>query len=106
MALTMKEAMADVERMAQKVDRLMYLYCGAAGYFASPRYWNDWLFKAYPGGRKEVSVLGNETLLAEEPPNTGLHTDELCRYPGCDDIGWNGGFCRLHNPANTLAGKA
>lgn len=27
--------------------------------------------------------------------------DLPCGYPGCDDIGWNGGFCRLHNPANT-----
>lgn len=35
--------------------------------------------------------------------NTGLQADGLCLYPGCDDIGWNGGYCRLHNPANTLA---
>lgn len=27
--------------------------------------------------------------------------DLPCGFPGCGDIGWNGGFCRLHNPANS-----
>mgnify|MGYP003524642251 CR=1 FL=1 len=21
-----------------------------------------------------------------------------CAFPGCSDLGWNGGFCRLHQP--------
>jgi hypothetical protein len=37
----------------------MYIVSGK-GYGASFRYWKDWLFKAYPGGRTMLSRKGTE----------------------------------------------
>jgi hypothetical protein len=64
--MTYQEAMAEVTKMAQEKDRVCYLYghgpVNNLRLEASFQYWHDWLFKAYPGGRKVLSVEGNELL--------------------------------------------
>lgn len=37
-----------------------YVYEARQGYRVSTDYWQGWLFKAYPGGRKVLSRRGNE----------------------------------------------
>lgn len=39
---------------------LCYLYENENGYFLSYQYRHTWLFRAYPGGRKELSRKGKE----------------------------------------------
>jgi hypothetical protein len=56
--IKMKNAMIETVVMAQKEFRLCYLYYTHDEYSASFTYWHDWLFKAYPGGRKVLSTLG------------------------------------------------
>jgi hypothetical protein len=59
----MEKAMVEVVNMAKEHDRVCYLYQSRGGFCefgASFLYWSDWLFKAYPGGRKQLSVKGNE----------------------------------------------
>jgi len=58
----MKEAMADVVKMARDEGKLCYLYYSAGKFEASFIYWQDWIFKAYPGGRKELSLRGKRIL--------------------------------------------
>ena len=62
---TFQEAMDETAKHAEQEDRVMYLYKANGGnvrWNISFRYWDDWLFKAYPGGRKEVSVRGSKLL--------------------------------------------
>lgn len=59
----MKIAMVQVVTMAVQNNRLTYLYENRRGEFtASYKYWDDWLFKAYPGGKKILSVKGKKRL--------------------------------------------
>ena len=60
----MKDAMSKVVSMAAKENRVCYLYFVRGEFFASYLHWHDWLFKAYPGGRKQLSVIGTEKLHA------------------------------------------
>jgi hypothetical protein len=65
--MNMKTAMVEVARMAVKEDRVCYLYFDKTkGFTASYIYWNNWLFKAYPGGRMVLSVNGKARLQVEE----------------------------------------
>lgn len=51
----MLRGMAEVAKMAEAQNKVCYLYNKHPGeYQASFQYWNDWIFKAYPGGRKEM----------------------------------------------------
>lgn len=53
------EAMQKTVDEAVSSGSMAYLYMRSAGYFVSQEYWNDWLFKAYPGGRKIMSAKCN-----------------------------------------------
>lgn len=64
-----KEAIKMFIEMAKKEKQICYLYfynfpMGVFG--ACFEYWDDWLFKAYPGGRTELSVKGKEILGKEQ----------------------------------------
>lgn len=61
----MLQSMAEVARMARERGEICYLYKTQAGYIASFQYWKDWLFKAYPGGRKVVSIEGRKHLTTQ-----------------------------------------
>jgi len=56
--MNMKGAMVEVVKMSQEQGRLCYLYNHHGEYEASFTFWPDWLFKAYPGGRKQLSLEG------------------------------------------------
>jgi len=61
----MKRAMAETVEMAKKEGRVCYLYhnkIGNSEYSASSHNWGDWLFRAYPGGRKSLSNAGKKRL--------------------------------------------
>jgi len=65
---TILEAMAETARMAKADGKLFYLYKGGPGnatWGISAQYWKDWLFKAYPGGRKILSMAGKELVEKE-----------------------------------------
>ena len=58
----MAVAMRKVVEMAQHENKVCYLYKNnlTKEYEASYTYWKDWLFKAWPGGRKQLSVEGTK----------------------------------------------
>ena len=62
----MKDAMADVVNMAKDKGKLCYLYYSVGKFKASFICWQDWIFKAYPGGRKELSLRGKRILKESE----------------------------------------
>lgn len=70
--MTFPQAILETVQDAQRRGRLMYLYCGdgRCDYRLSAQYWPDWLFRAYPGGRKELSSRGVALLTAMETPPT------------------------------------
>ena len=77
--MDMKEAMVEVAQMAKRSGNLCYLYEDGQGFKASEHYWKDWLFKAYPGGRMQLSMSGKKrlaslttacTLTGEKRPGT------------------------------------
>jgi hypothetical protein len=60
-----KKAMAETVEMAKKENRICSLYLSKFGvhkYIASCSRWDDWLFRAYPGGRKSLSNAGKKHL--------------------------------------------
>lgn len=61
---TILEMMAETARMAKEDGKLYYLYkqpgFGNFKWVVSAQYWKDWLFRAYPGGRKELSMQGKK----------------------------------------------
>jgi hypothetical protein len=59
----MINAMGQTIQKAKKMDRLCYLYQRQDGsFYTSFECRKGWLFRAYPGGRKELSTSGNEIL--------------------------------------------
>lgn len=57
--LTMKQAMAMTALTAGEYRHTYYLFKSKSqGWLCSAHYAEDWLFKAYPGGRKLLSVSG------------------------------------------------
>lgn len=77
---TILEAMAETERIAKETGKLYYLYknpgFGNFKWGISTQYWNDWLFRAYPGGRKILSSNGNRLVQdALNPPNKAVCAD-------------------------------
>jgi hypothetical protein len=59
------EAITETANMARDSGRICYTYRILPGKFtfgASFKYYSDWLFKAYPGGRTILSVLGKQYL--------------------------------------------
>ena len=68
--MKLNDAMVETARMAQNHGRCCYLYKFRNGTLnITHQVWNDWIFKAYPGGRKQLSVIGSK-LLEEESDDT------------------------------------
>lgn len=63
--MTILRSMNEVAQMARDKGQICYLYKSSAGYFASFQYWGDWLFRAYPGGRKILSTEGRKLVERE-----------------------------------------
>jgi len=64
--LSFVQAMKETVDCARVSGHCYYLFKSKSqGWLISAHYWNDWLFKAYPGGRKQLSVDGNALLRAE-----------------------------------------
>jgi hypothetical protein len=65
--MTIDQAAVEVVKMAEEEGRVCYLYrrSGKFRYGASFAYWGDWIFKAYPGGRKELRVEGRRIAESE-----------------------------------------
>lgn len=61
--MTFEERMAEVVRLAEETNRITYLYFNNDAWFSSHRYLDNakWLFKAYPGGRKILSIEGKKS---------------------------------------------
>lgn len=82
------EACEETVKEAERHNKVAYLYKNRIGNFrwgVSHQYWDDWLFKAYPGGRKVMSVEGSKLVQFVEPANTactGLaDTCPVCGFP-------------------------
>lgn len=58
--MTFSEAIKKTIELAIHSGKLTYLYSVSDKYWISFFYRKDWLFRAYPGGRKELSTLGNK----------------------------------------------
>lgn len=58
--MTILEAMQKTITEAKTSGNLCYLYEKDDGYWVSTQYQKDWLFRAYPGGRKELSMRGSK----------------------------------------------
>lgn len=55
-------ALVECVKMAKEKHAICYVYKrdGKGFWGLSYEYWDNWLFKAYPGGRKQVSRQGME----------------------------------------------
>lgn len=60
--MNFKEACVETVKEARAKGQIAYLYklSGKFPWGTSLNYWNDWLFKAYPGGRKVLSAKGTK----------------------------------------------
>jgi hypothetical protein len=66
---------AAITALAKERGCKLLLYRGKSGkYFSSTHIWDDWLFKVYPGGRKEFSVIGKELV-----ESWGVNLNEVTR---------------------------
>ncbi len=63
--MTFVQAMAKAAKRAESENKLMYMYYGNQDddWRVTERFWSDWLFRAYPGGRKELSAKGSQIAL-------------------------------------------
>ena len=56
-------AMIEAVKLAKNEFCIFYVYQNENGNFdISPTLKSDWLFKAYPGGRKVISIAGKERM--------------------------------------------
>lgn len=59
--MTFNEGISVVFRKAKETSRLCYLYQRPNGtFYSSYEHRNNWLFRAYPGGRRELSIAGKK----------------------------------------------
>jgi hypothetical protein len=58
--MTFLEAAASAVRMAKDVYKLCYVFELNGEYLISSEYVDNWLFAAYPGGRKILSIAGKK----------------------------------------------
>lgn len=60
--MTFLQAVAETVSEAKRSGKRIYLYRGAdsSEWRISFRYWSDWVFNAFPGGRTELSREGEE----------------------------------------------
>lgn len=68
---TILEAISKAFHTAKKTGRLCYVVKrqNGAGYVTTFEHRKSWLFRAYPGGRRELSIKGNE--LVQEVQSAG-----------------------------------
>jgi hypothetical protein len=64
--MTFKEHMQQTVKEAEQTNKICYLILRYDFFSISNQYQDDWLFKAYPGGRKVLSVKGTKMLEREE----------------------------------------
>lgn len=66
--MTFTERMTEAAKEAEATNRITYLYFKNDFFFTSSRYLENtkWLFKAYPGGRKVLSVEGEKMLAVDQ----------------------------------------
>lgn len=57
--MTIIEAMSKTINQAKATGKLCYLFSRDDSYLVSSEYEKDWIFQAYPGGRKILSREGN-----------------------------------------------
>ena len=57
-------AIRETKQRARESQRLLYLYFNGQ-YTITPTYESDWLYKAYPGGRNQLSPRGKKKLEEE-----------------------------------------
>lgn len=50
--ITINDGIKYVTEAAKQEGQVCFLYRVRGEYFASFEYWDDWIFKAYPGGRR------------------------------------------------------
>lgn len=63
--MTVVEAMNRTKQESVDSGHLVYLYRKNDKFFISRELRDDWLFKAYPGGRSQLSKKGKEILAGE-----------------------------------------
>lgn len=56
--MTFKVAMTRAINLARNTEKLLYVYERNGEFEISNDYRRGWLFLAYPGGRKELSLAG------------------------------------------------
>jgi hypothetical protein len=69
-AMTIFKAISKAFHTAKKTGRLCYVVAARnGGYVTTFEHRKDWLFKAYPGGRRQLSTRGAE-LVQDEQSNS------------------------------------
>lgn len=63
--MTFVEACVQAAEKSKKYETIIYVYYSSESWVIGPAYKKGWLFKAYPGGRKVLSMDG-KTLLSME----------------------------------------
>lgn len=60
--MTFYEAVQEAKKLAVEEFKLYYVFEMPDGFHVSPNYRRHWLYRAYPGGRFELSKAGVEYL--------------------------------------------
>lgn len=91
--MNFQEACEMTVKQSKEENRLCYLYKNRIGNFTwgvSHQYWKDWLFKAYPGGRKVLSVEGTKLMQSESGPTP--RAPDACPYCAGKGVNHFGGL--------------
>ena len=78
------EACAIAIRQAREIGCAFYVHESPSMWDVTAAYQRGWLFKAYPGGRKVVSVAGRRVLESESRPTPVVADVASCRECGRD----------------------
>lgn len=102
------QAIEECKFTAQHENRVVYVYQNEQGKFfwGAPIIFRKWLFKAYPGGRTEMSTEGTKVLQSKSLPNTRLHSDDAIVCPNCGCSAFYPICTKCGNPIMRTAGKA
>lgn len=65
------ESMDKAIKSAKDNDKLCYVYLIEGEYRQSFTWFDDWVFRVYPGGRKELSIRGKRILENDTHPESG-----------------------------------
>ena len=64
---TLKAAMVSAVEVARSKNATCYVFAYHTYYRVSYVYQKNWLFRAYPGGRRQLSLLGTSVFEKENP---------------------------------------